>query len=340
MKKFLVLLLISILAIFVFAGCTTPPANGGDDPGNGDEVVPPAMTFGKAYTNASGVTFVANDTDVTVTFSEPVDVEYYVYAAVKIDEGEYGCQVTLTPDANRTVWTGSLEPCMAECEECSFSPCEDPTDPNCGVICSCEPICISALVKHPCCAGEEVAVEVVTPDCLAPKVDLQMRFLDCNPCADPDPCVANCLYVEFTSLEAAGPCDDPEGCCEDDCSGIGEWKMTIGDDVCAEPCEIITGTDCPVEGESGCDCICFPTTGTSCVTMYFDIEDNVGNAAERRYWEICLDTDSIISFAEVDENGDEITPYTVTWDDVYGRTEWFTVIEGSCEEPDETNNAG
>jgi len=64
MKKFLVLLLISLLAIFVFAGCTTPPANGGDEPGNGDEVVSPDMTFSKSYTNTSGVTVVADDTDV------------------------------------------------------------------------------------------------------------------------------------------------------------------------------------------------------------------------------------------------------------------------------------
>jgi len=270
---------------------------------------------------------------------EAVEVDYVVYAAVKAGEGVYECQVALTPNEARTVWTGSLEPCLdcVDCEEEGACICNGSTECDFQV-CSCEPICIAALVKHPCCPGEEVAIEVVTPDCAPPKVDLQMRFVDCDPCED-DLCLADCLYVEFTSVEAAGDiCGEPGGCCKDDCSGVADWALTLGVDICAEPCEIIAGTDCPVEGQSGCDCICFPATGEKCVIMSFDIEDNVGNDIETLYWQLCLNTDEIISFEDgtydtttgVFTPGTDITP---EWATEY-QTEWVPVIEGSCVEPD------
>jgi hypothetical protein len=60
--------------------------------------------------------------------------------------------------------------------------------------------------------------------------------------------------------------------------------MIIDDDVCAGPCDEISGVGCPVEGVSDC-CFVYPkdTGETIKYPVKFKIADNVGNTTERRW---------------------------------------------------------
>jgi len=89
------------------------------------------ITFDNEYTNTSGVTFVPCEDDVTVTFPKDVAIDYIAYLAVKLDSGDYVDHVTITPNADRTVWT--------------YFRFENPY----YEFYECESFCIVALVKHP-----------------------------------------------------------------------------------------------------------------------------------------------------------------------------------------------
>jgi hypothetical protein len=127
--------------------------------------------------------------------------------------------------------------------------------------------------------------------------------------------------MEWTTLMEAEPCEAPGDCCDDDCSGIASWTMTVGGSLCAEPCDIISGDSCPVEGVSDC-CLYYADSGeTVCYNITFDIVDKVGNAIETEEWEVCLDTDEVISF----DGG------PVDWDTDDLETDWMSVyINGCC----------
>ena len=310
MKKLLLVLLVVTLASFLLVGCLpgTTPAEG---EGEGEGEVEVTMTIDKEYTNASGVTFVACAKDVTVTFPTPVAVDYVVYIARKIVEGDGTVTykqmpepepVAAKPNADRTVWT------VEEYEFLYGYPCDGFKVVNGnGFLCECEPICLVALVKHPCCPGEEVALRVVTVDCYPPKLDLFVKFTDCyDPCAEDDPCVEE---FEGASMEWTSRTTDEYGCettdcCEDDCSGEGAWSLVIDPDPCEAPCDTIPGTGCPVEGVLECACFAYADTGEECYYVDFYFEDNVGNAREST-WKLCFDTDSLVSF-EVDDNPGEV----------------------------------
>jgi len=149
-----------------------------------------------------------------------------------------------------------------------------------------------------------------------------VRFVDCgDPC---DPCdETRAASMEWTSLLDESVCDDPTDCCDDDCSGIASWTMTVGGTLCDEPCDIISGTSCPVEGISEC-CLYYADSGeVVCYTITFDIVDKVGNSIETEEWEVCLDTDEVVSFSEG----------PVVWDADDLETNWMGVlITGICYE--------
>ena len=186
----------------------------------------------------------------------------------------------LAPNADRTIWT--LED-YAEGDDC---------EPD---IDECEPFCLVALVKHPCCPGEEVALRVVSLDCSEPDIDLFVKFTDCDdPCDDPDPCVPEFEGVSMEwSSRTSDDCETAD-CCNDSCSGVNGWSLVIDPDPCEGPCDTVTGVGCPVEGVLGCECLAYADTGEVCYYVEFYMDDNVGNEVDST-WEICLDTDEVTS---------------------------------------------
>ena len=287
MKKLLLVLLVVALASFLFVGCLPVTPSEGEGEGEGEGEVEVTITFDNEYTNAGGVTFVPCGDTGTVTFPSPVAIDYVVYGAIKYDDGKYDCMTPLTPNADRTIWTsdgfawGNCEPGIGECE----------------------PFCVVALVKHPCCPGEEVALRVISADCSEPDLDLFVKFTDCDdPCAADDPCVEEFAGVSMEWTSRTTDICETTDCCHDSCSGVNGWSLVIDPDPCEGPCDTVTGTGCPVEGVLGCECLAYAETGEVCYYIDFYIDDNVGNEEDSR-WKICLDTDEVVSI-EVDEDYD------------------------------------
>ena len=314
MKKLLLVLMVVAMASFLLVGCL---GNGIIDDGDGDgdgAVVPVTMVIEDEYKSTAGVTYVGCEKDVTVTFSTAVEVDYVVYIARKIVEGDGTITykgvpesepVAATPNADRTVWT------VEEYEFLYGYPCERDgfkAVQNNSFLCECEPICLVALVKHPCCPGEEVALRVVTVDCDPPTLDLFVKFTDCaDECVEPDPCDPPVpgAYMEWTS-RTTDICETTD-CCEDACSGDGPWSLVIDPDPCLGPCDEAPGEGCPVEGVIECGCLDYADTGEVCYYVDFSFEDNVGNPILST-WKLCFDTDSLVEF-EVgyrDDDGDYV----------------------------------
>jgi hypothetical protein len=300
MKKLLLVLLVAALASFLLVGCIpgiTPDPDPDPDPDPTEEV---AMTIEDEYAGTGGVTFVACGKDVIVTLPTPVAADYLVYVAVKWwDEGDqdyyYDCDEAGVPNADRTVWTfaGYIGRCASECEA----------------------ICLIALLKHPCCPGEEIALRVVTVDCKAPDLDLFVKFTDCeDECVEPDPCDPPVpgMFMEWTS-RTSDACETID-CCEDTCSLVNGWSLVINPDECEGPCDTASGQGCPVEGAIECGCFPYADSGEiNCYEVEFSFEDNVGNARTST-WDICLDTDEVISF---ERNGTPLTADLEGWYTVY-----------------------
>ena len=313
MKKLLLVLMVVAMASFLLVGCLPVTPDDGDDGDDGDGVVEVAMTVENEYTNVGGVTFVAcknADDDpsvITVTLPTSVEVDYVVYVAVKTWTGTeyvYAPKVAATPNADRTVWIVDDFP-WSEAD--------------------CEPICLVAIVQHPCCPGEEVALKIVTVDCVPPKLDLFVKFTDCaDVCVEPDPCDPPVpgMYMEWTS-RTTGLCETVD-CCEDTCSLVNGWSLVIDPDPCLGPCDAPDGTGCPVEGAIECGCLDYApdTLEDVCYYVDFNFEDNVGNAVTSR-WELCFDTDELLTF-KVDDDYDT----TFTSDRTLAVTDgWYTVYD-------------
>ena len=265
------------------------------------------MTFDKEYTNLGGVTFVPCGDTITVTFPTAVEVDYVVYIAERTAVGTYGTMYAATPNAGRTIWT---------LEDYPFAEAD------------CAPICLVALVKHPCCPAVEEILRVVTVDCVAPKLDLFVKFTDCaDACVIPDPCVPEFegVSMEWTS-RTSDPCETLD-CCEDTCSGVNGWSLVIDPDPCLGPCDTVSGTGCPVEGVLECACLAYApdTSEDVCYYVDFSFEDNVGNAVEST-WELCFDTDELLTFdvGSRDADGDYVSGSAASGPDVDG---WYTIYD-------------
>jgi len=310
MKKLLLVLMVVAMASFLLVGCFGVPDDGTDGDGDGDVAVEATMTWGSEYTNPAGVTFIRCFDDIlTVTTPTAVETDYVVYAAVKWygskDEPTewYECMVALTPDATRTIWT------LDYTEETGDEPnflfgCEVP-------IGECEPFCVVALLKHPCCPGEEIALRVVSADCTPPTADLAVTFYDCIDACDPEECAVPGAYATWTS-RTTGDCETTD-CCEDDCSGVAGWSIVVDPSLCEDPCDQVNGTGCPIEGTLECGCLVYPESGTKEVIVAWSLEDNVGNKVDG---EVTIELDT-----------DEVTKID-GWDVEMG--EAISIAEGNC----------
>ena len=299
MKKLLFVILMIIIVSFLFVGCLPVTPSEGDGEGESEGEAEVIIEIEKEYKSPAGVTYVPCKAKVTVTFPTPVDTDYVVYIARKIVDGDGNVEyrpiepepIPATPNADRTVWI---------IEEYAFLygyPCSD-LDKDVQVqYCSCEPICLIALVKHPCCPGEEVALRVVTVDCQSPILDLFVKFNDCiDSCEEPNPCNPSTpgVYMEWTSNNI-GSCESTS-CCDDDCSGVASWSIEINPDSCGGPCTLVTGEGCPVEGAVDCGCLTYADAGTTVVhTIIFTIVDNVGNK-DTSTWELTFTSDKLSTF--------------------------------------------
>ena len=300
MKKLLLVLAVVAMASFLLVGCfAVPDGTEGEGEGEGEPEVLDAITIEDEYLATSGVTFVGCEKDVTVTLSEAVETDYVVYVAIKNFDGTtttYDYDVPATPNADRTIWTVTGYDFGAVLTGDKLA--------------DCSPICLVALVKHPCCPGEEGPLRVVTVDCEAPYADLAVTFKDClDPCAETDECnpYVGGAYFEFSSREA-GLCSTTD-CCGDDCSGLASWTLVVDPDPCAPACKTVYGSACPVEGVVECGCLPY-AAGDDEPTLTYDVTytllDNVGNKFEDT-WTITVDSGNVTNIIVPLGNGGDVT---------------------------------
>jgi len=262
----------------------------------GVEDIATKITVANEYIDSfTGVTYVKGLDTVIVTFPESVGSDYIVEVAQKVWTAgviTYVHKVVTTPNADRKVWVATYDFTITVDNDC-------------------EAICLVALVKHPCCPGEEVALRVVTVDYTEPYADLFVTVKDCDDLMVPG------TYFEWTSSTTSN--DITFDCCGDDCSGFAYWNIVVDPDPYLGPCDCVTGTTCPVEGIINCGCIAYADIETNNVehTIIFTLVDNVGNADEST-WILTFDTDSLVSFTV------ENIPI-MSFDGVY------QVLDGGCE---------
>ena len=304
MKKLLLVLMVVALASFLMVGClgegTVVDDDDDDDGTPPPEPTPVTIAVEDDYTDPlTGKTFVngLDDClqDVIVTIPGGIDaIETYedsvVYVAVKWYNETTGKDVYVNlmeaTSADGIVWTAE------DYDFCSIVELDDET-----LIGDCESICLVALVKHPCCPGDEIALKVVTVDKEDPYADLAVTFKDCaDPCLPEDVCAVAGAYFTWTSRTTTD-CETTD-CCGDDCSGFASWSIEIEPDVCLGPCDLVTGTGCPIEGVLDCGCVPYAAGGDEpnlTYTVKYTILDNVDNKVEET-WTIIVDTDEVTTF--------------------------------------------
>ncbi len=254
MKKFLVLLLISVLALFVFAGCSGVVPGEGEGEGEGEieevtvEIDGSVVLEGKTYVSAGNHT-------ITVTFPAPVSGSVSAeitgctgYYGDKGEIPEYNGAVVLFPNEDKTVWSGSGY----------FGGYMGPLSSRQG-----SPIPINGFYND-CCASyvrinagecsDDVCIEFpVIVDALPPYASIVI--------ATDDECVCEDCDITFSIYESEVDCADNEACCGDDCSGLASWSIAVFDTnpfaecctiPCVEPVFTCSGTDCPIECATGC----------------------------------------------------------------------------------------
>ena len=247
MKKLLLVLLVVVIASFLFVGClpTTPSEGEGEGEGEGEtevtvEIAGSVVLDGKTYVKAGAH-------DLTVTFPAPAVGS--VSAIIGYCGGDYskdimddilamaGWNVVLFPNADKTVWTGSAmfeegdSLCCASYVMVSSGECEDD-------------VCIQFPVI----------------------VDNDMPYATVAVVADD--CTCEGIALTFASTATSPECSDGTECCGDDCSGLASWAIDLYasdpfDECCDTPCVApvysCSGTGCPIE----CVTDCLPEEGMS-----------------------------------------------------------------------------
>ena len=240
MKKLLLILLVVMLASFLFVSClpVTPAEGEGEGEGEGEcevtvEIEGAVVVDGKTYVSG-GIH------DITVTFCTPV--VGVTFAWITNCSGDYskvpdpngidcGSDVVLFPNADRTVWTGSGD----------FGPC-----------------------GGPCCASD---VAVAAGEC-GPEACIWFPVIvdDCGPFAEieitAEACECEGCEITFESIAESFDCEDDEECCGDKCSGLASWSVVLYDaypfdeccdpSICEEPIGSCSGTACPIECTTKC----------------------------------------------------------------------------------------
>ena len=240
MKKLLLVLLVVILASFLFVGClpTTPAEGEGEGEGEGEvgvtvDIEGAVVVDGKTYVSGGAHT-------ITVTFPAPVvgGVGAYItdcsgdYSKLEVN-GNFDCgsEVVLFPNADRTIWTGSGE----------FGPCG-------GGCCASYVEVWSGECIDEVCIWFPVIVDSCTPFA---EIEVTAEACECEGCE-----------ITFESIAESFDCEADEECCGDECSGLASWSVVLYDgypfdeccdpSICEEPIGSCSGTDCPLECTTEC----------------------------------------------------------------------------------------
>ena len=298
MKKLLLVLLVVTLASFLLVGCLGEGTVVDDDDDDDDgDVIVQAVTIavaGEYYDAATGLTYVQGTSKlVTVTFAEAIAEEY----GVQIN----GVSAAVTAGSDRKIWTLAVDFGATPYVECVEE-------------------CIVVTVGHPCCPEEaDTYWKLVVPDGIAPCASFTLTLEDCE-CEDP----AGAEMSWITTCE--DECDEPMDCCDDNCSGVGDWSFVLDDDVCDGPCDTDIGDDCAIIGAFECGCLSYADpdadpvlTGVHEVDV--SIKDNVGNEFTDT-WTLTFDTDELTSIVS-----DTLGTLTVTGDAVDG---WEVIVSYDC----------
>lgn len=283
MKKFFVLLLIVTLAAFVFVGCDLIPSEG---EGEGEPEKPAVSVEVDGAVEVGGKAYVSEGNhDVTVTLSAPLAsgrVSVYLSPCMgdysKANGYYYGWPIYLTPNADKTEWTGNA---FFGC--CGEDPCdrdEDTCYPTCSTCC----LTLIEVDLGECDACNYVTEVIV--DALPPYACIDVTVPEC-------PCEAGCCadgcQVKFSLADVGNECA-ADTCCGDDCSGLKEWTIDIYN---SKPvfnettCKItscvavdsFTGTDCPIEWTTKCLTAGESEASTKVYYVVLTLKDNVDNIA-------------------------------------------------------------
>jgi len=241
MKKLLLVLLVVILASFLFVGClpTTPAEGEGEGESEGEvtvEIEGEVVYDGKIYLSRG-------DHTITVTF--PVPVAGWVKGYITYCSGDYskedkilndGTEVVLFPNEDRTIWIGSgsfrdsASWCCASYLEIFAGECED-----------------EACIRFP-----------VIVDCEPPYLLLEL---------DSDACTCEGVFVDFMVDIDPQECAEDIHCCNDDCTALVSGSLAVYDkdpfnDCCETPCTeplwTCSFSECP-------DDVTIPLCTTSCL---------------------------------------------------------------------------
>jgi hypothetical protein len=280
MKKLLVLLLISALAIFVFAGCDGIIDDGaeGEGEGEGEGEIEEVTVEIDGAVEVGGKTYVsAGNHDIVVTFPAPVSGT--VAALITGCTGDYSkadTDVVLFPNEDKTVWEGSGK---FEGEE---------SDDVC---------CASYVGVYAGECAADVCIEFPVI------VDAEPPYAEIVIAADDEDCVCEDCDITFDITVDPKDCAADDECCGDYCSGLANWSIAMFDEnpfddccetTCAEPEYTCSGTDCPVECSTGCIEV---EDGGDEYYVIATLVDEVGNDVEY-YAIIDIDSDCDIEVEE------------------------------------------
>ena len=286
MKKLLFVLLIVALASFLLVGCfgTTPPPDDDDDVVVGIcptvAVTSQVAVDGKNYIKGGKQT-------ITVTFAVPTEpISVYVGDDLKsLELSITSWEVTMYPNADKTVYTGTFTFSKAALDDCNAAYIYVETCETC------------TPCKYP-----------YTVDTLPPASEIKIESAVCT---------CEGVTLTFKTPTQTATCDTPV-CCGDDCSGFASYTIDLYtadpfNACCDVPCVTPAyscpgGVACPIDCEL--TCIAGGTTVTGYETKKYYVVatllDKVGNR-QRYYATVTLDTDSIVSVFEYPEDKNPLT---------------------------------
>jgi hypothetical protein len=264
------------------------------------------ITYGPDHSYIDSVTYVrgysvaADCVPVIVTFSEAVDYG----AQIRWNDGvDTGTWKDLTDSGDHTIFTGCL-PFNGEWADC-FAVCVDVRLYEAVQICCPEYV------------GDPMPLDVVYVDSVDPCASFIVTIEDCPigvcpPFEDPG------AEMSWTTL-CGEICEVDQDCCNDYCSGVGDWEFILDYDICGT-CDTDAENDCDITGAFECGCLLYAESGEVEHVVDVSIKDNVGNEFTDT-WTLTFDSQELITFAAdgaiVTDMGDGEwnIDYECTWDD-------------------------
>ena len=248
MKKLFVLLVMLVLAIFIFSGCQGLVPSEGEGEGEGEMVTEGVTVDIEDAAKIDNKTYLSGGShEITVTFPSPV--EGWVKGNITPCNGDYrdldipseeDTDVIFYPNEDRTVWTGSG----------SFGN-------------SLTPVAVARDRDLLCCASY---LQITSGECedeicinIPVIVDSEPPYATIELCMDD--CACGGCELSFSSTVTSSVCSEDTTDCGDDCSGLAGWSIALYEeypfDTCCEiPCEepvfTCSGTECPIQCTTDC----------------------------------------------------------------------------------------